>query len=275
MTRISAVDDDPGATTSVVDRIGEPARALVADPETALVAVAEDESSGGAGVLARRGDRWELRTTPTGQMPIVDALVGHAAASGGGPCSWFVAGATDADVDAADRAGLRPGRTLFQMRCELPLAAHATIATRPYRPGIDRAAWLEVNNRAFSWHPEQGGWSEDDIAAGEREAWFDAEGFLLHEVDGRLAGFCWTKVHDDVDPALGEIYVIAVDPSFHGRGLGRELTLAGLDHLGDRGLRVGMLYVESDNEAAVGLYRSLGFTVHQRDVFFTGEIPAA
>ena len=46
--------------------------------------------------------------------------------------------------------------------------------------------------------------------------------------DGRLAGFCWTKVHDDEEPPLGEIYVIAVDPDFVGRGLGRALTVAGL-----------------------------------------------
>ena len=141
-----------------------------------------------------------------------------------------------------------------------------------YRPERDRAAWLTVNNRAFAWHPEQGGWTEEDIRARERAPWFDADGFRLHDIDGELAAFCWTKVHEADVPPMGEIYVIAVDPDFHGRGLGRQLTLAGLDHLADAGLDIGMLYVESDNDAAVGLYRSLGFEVHQRDVFFTGPI---
>ncbi|HEY8092879.1 MAG TPA: GNAT family N-acetyltransferase, partial [Acidimicrobiales bacterium] len=102
--------------------------------------------------------------------------------------------------------------------------------------------------------------------------WFDPEGFLLHEREGRLAAFCWTKVHHGHDPVLGEIYVIAVDPDFHGRGLGRAMTLAGLDHLSAQGVPVGMLYVDADNPAALHLYASLGFTIHRTDRAYTGDV---
>ncbi|MEZ5258337.1 MAG: GNAT family N-acetyltransferase [Ilumatobacteraceae bacterium] len=66
--------------------------------------------------------------------------------------------------------------------------------------------------------------------------------------------------------------MIATDPDYHGRGLGRQLTVAGLDHLARRGVPVGMLYVDADNAAATGLYRSLGFTVHRTDGAFVGDI---
>ena len=96
----------------------------------------------------------------------------------------------------------------------------------------------------------------------EQAPWFRPDGFLLHEVEGRLAAFCWTKLHAPHERAMvGEIYVIAVHPDFHGRGLGRALTVAGLHTLHRQGATEAMLYVDAANESAVGLYRSLGFHV--------------
>ena len=110
---------------------------------------------------------------------------------------------------------------------------------------------MATNNRAFASHPEQGHWDLATLLEREEEAWFDPDGLLLLEEDGRLAGSCWTKIHADTEPPMGEIYVIGVDPDFHGRGWGRALTEAGLDWLADQGLTVGMLYVDADNTAAV------------------------
>ena len=195
-------------------------------------------------------------------------------AAGGGPVHWWVFDPTSDDEELARRLGLTVGRELLQMRRGLPTDLPYSVTTRPFVPGADEAAWVEVNNRAFAGHPEQGGWTVDDLRRREAEPWFDPEGFLLHERDGRLAGFCWTKLHGaaPADPPLGEIYVIGVDPDFQGLGLGRHLTLAGLDSIAGRGVDVGMLYVDAANTAALAMYERLGFTVHRTDRAYTATL---
>lgn len=157
--------------------------------------------------------------------------------------------------------GLEPYRDLHQLRRPLP-ADPSGLDTRAFRVGHDEAAFIEVNNRAFSWHPEQSGLTLEALQQTMSEPWFDPDGFRLHERDGRLAGFCWTKVHADHDPVMGEIYVIAVDPDFGGQGLGGPMTLAGLEHLSSAGITLANLYVESDNEPAQRVYERLGFNLH-------------
>ncbi|CAN5767506.1 mycothiol synthase [soil metagenome] len=196
------------------------------------------------------------------------------ASEGGGHVHLWVYQPTAAHDEIAARVGLRRGRDLRQMRRPLPASSpEAELAVRPFRPGHDEAQWLEVNNRAFAWHPEQGGWDTETLAAHLAEPWFDAEGFLLHERDGRLAGFCWTKVHREHHPPLGELYVVAVDPDFQSLGLGRALVVAGLDWLHRTGgLTLAMLYVDAAAHRAAGLYESLGFTVDHVDRAYVGDV---
>jgi len=195
-------------------------------------------------------------------------LIAHA---GGGHVHWWVYEPTEAHTRIADLVGLSPGRDLYQMRVPIPLAETTDLLTRPFVPGQDEEPWLEVNNAAFAWHPEQGGWTLEDLRQREHEPWFDPAGFLLHERDGRLAGFCWTKVHQQ--PHEGEIYVIAVHPDFAGQGLGRALTIAGLAHLAGQ-TSTGMLYVDASNVAAVRLYEDLGLRVTSTNRAFVGDVGA-
>ena len=204
---------------------------------------------------------------------LLQAALDVVAAQGGGHVHLWVPQAGADDDTMATEAGLTRGRQLLQLRRPLPLSPDAEAApTRAFVPGQDEHDWLEVNNRAFAWHPEQGGWDLDTVLARESEAWFDPDGFRLHERDGRLAGFCWTKIHSALDPPLGEIYVVAVDPDFQGLGLGRSLVVSGLRWLEAKGLTIGMLYVDADNSAAVALYRDMGFTLDHQDQAYVGDV---
>ncbi len=206
---------------------------------------------------------------------LIEAALEVVAADGGGQVNWWVFEPTSAHRRLAADAHMRPGRSLHQMRRSLPTGLAVTVDTRAFVPGTDDDAWLAVNNRAFAAHSEQGGWTLETFCQRQQEAWFDPAGFRVLDLDGRMAAFCWTKVHQPTAPgddAIGEIYVIAVHPDFHGRGLGRQLTLAGLEHLASRGITTALLYVDADNDAAVSLYEKLDFTIHSTNAAFVADV---
>ncbi len=185
----------------------------------------------------------------------------------GAAVTWWIHDPGDAEAALAVSLGLTFDRELLQMSRSLPVERTSSVATRDFEIGRDEQAVLDVNNRAFASHSEQSGWTIDTMAQRERESWFDAHGLRLHERDGRLAAFCWTKLHRDASgerDEAGEIYVIAVDPDFQGLGLGSELTVAGLESIHARGVTSAFLYVDAAN-TAVAMYERLGFDVSRRD----------
>ena len=147
-------------------------------------------------------------------------------------------------------------------------------------PDFDNQAFLSLNNKVFANYPDQGGWSEDDLRVRLNETWFDQKGFFVAEDKGELIGFCWTKIHgahthshngeddDHGHDALGEIYVLAVNPDYKGQGVGRDLTTTGLNYLKYQGLNNVMLYVGVENKPAFNLYKSLGFNEFGSDVMY-------
>ncbi|WP_430498357.1 mycothiol synthase [Micromonospora trifolii] len=196
------------------------------------------------------------------------ALARGVLASATGPLRAWAHGDHPSAAALAVDLGFTRARVLWQLR--RPLAAPLGeprvpdgVALRAFRPGADDAAWLTLNARAFAEHPEQGRWTSDDLRVRLAEPWFDPAGFLLAEetATGRLLGFHWTKVHERPGSArIGEVYVLGVEPTAHGGGLGRALTTAGLTYLRDkRGLDRVMLFVDDSNTGAVALYERLGF----------------
>jgi mycothiol synthase len=188
------------------------------------------------------------------------------------------------DLSAAKKLAEENGfdriRTVIQMRKDLAdVHTHQhNFEIRTYLPGIDNDEWLALNNQAFGNHPDQGKWSNKDLETRLKESWFDPNGFFVAIEDSKMIGFTWTKIHGghshkhegdteqhDHDP-IGEIYITAV--SKPGVGLGKVLTDTALAYLKRSGLTGAMLYVDSDNQRALHLYKSLGFVESAQDVMY-------
>jgi mycothiol synthase len=203
------------------------------------------------------------------------ALARAAVASAGPlPVRIWAHGDLPAAARLAAAAGFTRVRSLLQMRRSLaePLPEARLpdgITLRSFVPGQDEDEWLALNAAAFADHPEQGGWTRDELEHREEQPWFDPAGFFVAVRSGRLAGFHWTKIHTPAggEPA-GEVYVVGVHPTEQGTGLGRALTLAGLHYLRGREIPSVMLYVDGENTAAIRLYKSLGFAHIATDVMY-------
>ncbi len=154
------------------------------------------------------------------------------------------------------------------------------VVIRSFLPGIDSDTWLSLNNKVFKDHPEQGNWQLADLNIRLNEEWFDEQGFFLAEINNRIIGSTWSKIHGShthqhegeieshAHPAIGEIYITAVDQTYAGRGIGKVLTITALNYLKYQGLSNAMLYVDFDNKAALSLYQSLGFTKSGMDILY-------
>lgn len=235
-------------------------------------------------------------TAPQDQTPSMAELVVHPQARRRGVGSTMIRaaltktegrnrfwahGTLEAARATASALELVPVRELIQMRrglsdVEEP-APPAGLRLRTYAGTGDDAELLRVNNAAFAEHPEQGGWTQADLIERRSEPWFDPEGLFLafDEPTGRLLGFHWTKVHPD-QAALGEVYIVGVDPAAQGRGLGALLTSVGVAYLARRLSGATdptvMLYVESDNTAALRTYQRLGFDQHSVDTAYAASV---
>lgn len=247
-------------------------RALRTDGSRCTIALAPDAS---VAAVTFPSDSFELphrqlavAARDAATAPVLEATILGALDATADPTTAWLPGSDDRIVGALEALGFGIARRQFQMRVALPVDPPVIpdgIAVRSFALGRDEEAWLRVNNRAFLNHPDQGGWIRAQLDRRMAEPWFDAAGFLLAVADETLVGFCWTKVHPGPEP-VGEIFVIGVDPDAHGRGLGRMLVAAGLDHLvRARDCSTALLYVAESNAPAVALYRSFGFVVARTD----------
>ena len=98
------------------------------------------------------------------------------------------------------------------------------------------------------------GWGEAEF-----ESMLAERNTLLHRLrlGRKTIGFAVSRMAADE----AEILSIAIDPSYRGRGLARDLLLTHLGHLAGRGVRTIFLEVEENNQPARRLYERAGFAV--------------
>ena len=180
----------------------------------------------------------------------------------------------------AKKLGFDSVRNVIQMRRSLfspiePFNIPSNYKLKQFDPQEDIDKFLNLNKACFVDLPDQSSWTRKDVELRVSENWFSAKGFvLLINSNEEVIGFCWTKVHgqdhehkeddghqhlDHGHDPIGEIYVLGVHPQEHKKGLGKALTLWGLNHLRRSGLDSAMLYVDSNNQKAIRLYEQLGF----------------
>lgn len=225
----------------------------------------------------------DLALLPEHRAPEVEAgafklLLSH---SSGDVRTW-VHGDRPATAEALSSAGFVPARSLFRMALDpdllpaagvraLDLPAPDGLTLRAYGTAEgDDAAWVAANAAAFATHPEQGRITVADFAQMRAEPWFDSEDLILLDAGDQLAGSTWVKTLRGEGGKPGsvacELYAVGVRPSYAGRGLGRLLLDVTLARMAEHGPESVTLYVDGDNEPAVGLYESAGFTVDSRSM---------
>ena len=226
-------------------------------PETLLLSDGTDSATLS---LARNGWKVEL-DVPGGKdenkKRLLEAAAQAIAIGEGGRLEFWIESVQDDCDQVPLAAGYTPYRDLWRLSRPLP-AKESQLVTRSFASD-DLPEIVAINNRAFSWHPERSDQTIEDFENNMKEPWFDPNGLRVWESDGVIQGFCWTKIHYDLLPLQGEIYVIAVDPEFQGKGSGTELVLAGLNWIRGNDINQAMLYVESDNHSANRVYSALGF----------------
>jgi mycothiol synthase len=216
------------------------------------------------------GESLEIAADAASAAALLDAFAGR-------PVEVWTHGAHSPLMSLLAERGFRVVRELHQLRRPLDAAIGRPalppgIEVRPFAVGADEDDVLRVNAAAFAAYPDQGSWTRADIEAREQESWFDPSGFLIAWRGSDLVGFHWTKVHPD---GAGEVYVLAVDPSTQGTGLGAALLQQGLVSLRDRGCPEVLLYVDGSNTRALHVYEKSGFHRHDLDRQWGSPGPAS
>lgn len=191
------------------------------------------------------------------------------------------------DADGADllaKAGFRCIETLLTLACDMSdvgggRSHGARSGLAPVRPATigDVAAIERIARESFThdrFHADP--FIADDIAGAIKAAWAGNDvrtrgDIVFVAVDGgEVVGFNACLRRADV----AVIDLIAVAPSAQGKGIGRQLVRASLDHYGGA-IRIMYVGTQANNPSALAVYGSLGFRSVKSEKTFHWTPPSA
>ncbi len=274
--RVTAADGiAPFSDQGIVDwKLGTASLIAIPDgkipPSIAGAALLSGSDTGGSTELELSIDP-DARGTGLGSY-LLDTALGAVPDSASGEILVWAHGNSPAAQRLARSRGFSAIRTLLQLSASVRDATNESDGEpypgiRHFETGRDEEEWVALNAIVFADHPEQGKLTVEDVLVREEEPWFnEADFLLLTDEHGTILGYNWLKIA--ADASAGEVYAIGVSPDAAGRGLGRQLLLAGFDRLRRRGIETVSLYVEGNNGPALGLYRSSGFATANTSVHY-------
>ena len=165
-------------------------------------------------------------------------------------------------INILDTQGFRYARSYWLMRWEgtrvaVPPPSNDFVIT-PFQDG-DAEKLTLVQNESFD-----GSWgfcanTVEQIDYRTRLAENYPCGIFLLSENSNVAGYCWTYTTGDFAHSIGTIGMIGITPTYRGKGLSRQILLAGMNYLCTSGVQDIRLDVDGCNAAAIGLYESVGF----------------
>jgi len=182
--------------------------------------------------------------------------------------------------EALSRMGFRRVRQFFEMvlslsASKLPDMSRNEFTLRHLRRG-EEANLAEVQNRCFrdTWGFNPNTTEEIIYSLGLSDA--ATEDVVIVYDSNRAVGYCWTKINGETgverDERKGRILMLGVDPDYRGQGIGKLALQAGLSYLQGKQVKTVELTVDSENYAAYSLYKSSGFQVMTRSLYYEKRI---
>ncbi len=135
---------------------------------------------------------------------------------------------------------------------------------------VDRLRWWDLDEVLVLEHAlfDHGPWTHAQFWS-ELARVPESRRYLAARRDSRIVGYAGVFLVG----AQADVQTIAVAPGEQGRGTGRQLLVALIDHVRTAGARVLHLEVRADNTSALGLYSQIGFVVdgRRRDYYGRGH----